>query len=81
MRYGRRMSEMIGLPTAVGGFLDPALIATWLLGSSLLTALMLFSWPAVGGLYGRETIRIAVAIVLLWPVILTVFAVRRSFGR
>lgn len=72
---------MIDSLTAIGAFLDPALLGAWLLGSAVWTALMLAGWKVIRDVYGRDTIRYAVAFVLLWPVIYTVVAVQRAFDR
>lgn len=75
------MSAMIGLLTAAGAILDPLLLAVWILGSAVWAGLLLAGWKFFGDVYGRDTIRYAVALVLLWPVIYTAVAVQRAFAR
>jgi hypothetical protein len=72
---------VIGFLTSVGAVLGPALLASWLLGSAIWAALVVFAWPAVRDSYGRDAVRYAVALVLIWPVVYAFIAVMRAFGR
>jgi hypothetical protein len=72
---------MIGLLTAAGAFLDPVLLAAWLLGSLTWAVLVVFTWPTIREEFGGKTVRLALILVLAWPVVFAVAVVRWAFGR